>query len=861
MQTFNMQRVKVYRLNKDGLWDDNGTGHVSMEYMEQSDSVGLVVISEEDTSTLLIHRISRDDIYQRQGDNTIITWSDAEVGTEIALSFQEAQGCTYVWGQILEVQGHYSPRDGAAPRRGPVDEFEIQTNQMDGDAGQEGSAGSVDLPAAELGNLPEIVKAITECTRFQRERIAQQMLRPSYIRKLLDIFKTCEDLEDSEGLANMYKVIKGTIMLNDNSIFELLLKEENVMDVVGALEHDPELPEPQKHREFLSESVVFKEVVPIKDPAIREKIHQTYRIGYIKDVILPRVLDDATFATLASLMLFNNVDVLTALQNDTEFMEELFTRLRRAQPHQEEWQDLVAFVQELCTLAKHLHPPNRAQLFAKLLDLGMLDVLTEVMKSGNADLQLPGSDVLLSILQHDPSPLRSFLLKQEDHTLFTLLIGSLIESGQSGEAKAQGGLQEQVLEMLKLLLDPESMEQSVEKNDFLELFYDHYIGQLVDTLARGAPPAKAAAEPLDQKQPPTPATMGTIVELLCFCVQHHSFRIKYYILRNHVVEKVLRLLRCPQRWLMVAAVRFLRTCIGLKDEFYNRYLIRNNLLEPVVKAFNENGPRYNLLNSAILELVEFVRKENIKGLIVHLVEQFYDHTFQNIDYVDTFKQLKLKYDQALERPASSAAAGSPSTATQHARELLIANRRRRDNNRGLDKAEEDYFNEDDDDDSGDGDGKADSAAPAMIGPQPAPPPAAKAQAHARGCGKASKGSDAVMVTEAEPSGARPLFPLVDYDDDDEDEEDESKQEERKSEQEAGTSAFGSSREGSPGSAVSTAKRPGEGEAGGVRDLGKRQRTGTGTAPEDGTLITTPATTTPVAAGGGPGGLFWQQTAR
>ena len=29
-----MQRVKVYRLNEQGSWDDKGTGHVSVEYME-----------------------------------------------------------------------------------------------------------------------------------------------------------------------------------------------------------------------------------------------------------------------------------------------------------------------------------------------------------------------------------------------------------------------------------------------------------------------------------------------------------------------------------------------------------------------------------------------------------------------------------------------------------------------------------------------------------------------------------------------------------------------------------------------------------------------------------------------------------
>jgi protein phosphatase-4 regulatory subunit 3 len=60
------------------------------------------------------------------------------------------------------------------------------------------------------------------------------------------------------------------------------------MDVVGALEYDPELRSPQRHRQFLAASVTFKEVVPIKDKALLARIHQTYRIQYIKDVILPR---------------------------------------------------------------------------------------------------------------------------------------------------------------------------------------------------------------------------------------------------------------------------------------------------------------------------------------------------------------------------------------------------------------------------------------------------------------------------------------------------------------------------------------------------------------------------------------------
>jgi protein phosphatase-4 regulatory subunit 3 len=131
-------------------------------------------------------------------------------------------------------------------------------------------------------------------------------------------------------------------------------------------------------------------------------------------------------------------------------------------------------------------------------------------------------------------------------------------------------LQEQTLEILRLLLDPESVEASV--NTFLETFYDNYVDRLVGTLADclGPKPTSstaaadgsgvAAAPP----PPASPSTLNLIVELLCFCVKSHSYRIKYYVLRNNVVEKVLKLTQRPERFLVVAAVRFLRTCIGLK---------------------------------------------------------------------------------------------------------------------------------------------------------------------------------------------------------------------------------------------------------------------------------------------------------
>jgi len=63
------------------------------------------------------------------------------------------------------------------------------------------------------------------------------------------------------------------------------------------------------------------------------------------------------------------------------------------------------------------------------------------------------------------------------------------------------------------------------------------------------------------------------------------------------------------RWFTMTpgALRFLRRMIGLKDDFYNRYIVKCDLLRPVVEAFIANGlTTYNLFNSAVIELFEFI---------------------------------------------------------------------------------------------------------------------------------------------------------------------------------------------------------------------------------------------------------------
>lgn len=59
----------------------------------------------------------------------------------------------------------------------------------------------------------------------------------------------------------------------------------------------------------------------------------------------------------------------------------------------------------------------------------------------------------------------------------------------------------------------------------------------------------------------------------------------------------------------------MRKIIGLKDEFYYRYIIKGNLFKPVIDSFLSNNGRYNLLDSAILEMFEFIKLVSICAAI------------------------------------------------------------------------------------------------------------------------------------------------------------------------------------------------------------------------------------------------------
>ncbi len=98
-----------------------------------------------------------------------------------------------------------------------------------------------------------------------------------------------------------------------------------------------------------------------------------------------------------------------------------------------------------------------------------------------------------------------------------------------------------------------------------------------------------------------------ICELLSFMVKSHQFRSKFFFMGD-ITKKLLILLKSRETYIRLASLRVFRSCVGTKDEFYVRILLKNDVLVHIMETLRETEERYNLLNSACLEFLEFVRK-------------------------------------------------------------------------------------------------------------------------------------------------------------------------------------------------------------------------------------------------------------
>lgn len=702
-----LRRVKVYLL--EDAWIDNGTGYCFGE-IDQDKVPYLIVRNELDQKDILLKaRIEGSIQFQRQQD-TLIVWTDFK-GHNIALSFQEKEGCLSLCDFIIKChRGKFAPN---------ISLVSVISNDIDGDI-TELITGPINYPPLEptADDLIEISNCFSENpnSSYQKQSMSSFIKTNNYILKLVEIFNQSEEDKKIKNLHILCNIFKTLILYNEGLIIEMILDDENIMGVVGILEYDPDFPQyKSNHRNFLKDETKFKEILPVKDDYIKKLIKKTFKLQFLKDVVLARLLDDPTFNLISSLIHFNQVEIIEFLEKGS-FIDELF-KLYQDEIDTEESiirkRDGIKLLHQFILIAKNIQPHQKTSFFKSLIKKGLFKTINFVMKDDSIEIRVIGTELIVTIIEHDvllingilddddeeeeeevvrdndndndkkdgddykngngffnrdeyeedeeSPPMITYKHKEivlsDDMTLFFILTHFLLEDNDPG-------LKIQAFEALKSLLDPvnnlnssmmgndESMVDQLDSTKFFKAFYDKVAPVLFKPL-------------LDLKQESVVKKNSDdlfiyLCELINFCSKDKSIS-RSFFLENHILLGITELIKPEHKLqLRLAAVRSIKSIILLNDDYYTRYIISNNILEQVFKLFDETNGISNLTNSTILDLLEMVligldkfeKRKNVKLLANYIVGNF-KSSLESIDYVNSGNQLIKAVEQDLNNSSST----------------------------------------------------------------------------------------------------------------------------------------------------------------------------------------------------------------
>ncbi|XP_005080124.1 protein PPP4R3C-like [Mesocricetus auratus] len=637
--------VKIYVLEEGDQWEHLVSGRISSQYIGHLQDVCLLIHSKSNDSLLMEITIHYNVPYKRLKRN-VITWTEPDNHT-IAIRFRNPKCCQDIWEDICQVQGK-DPNVQITQEL--TDDLDIlqELPQIQNLCEMRTCENST------LEHIADLFNFVEESPSY-KERLALLLENDDYIKKLLHVFHICEDQKNMEGLYILYFIIRGILFLNNMRLYEIMFSDECIMDVLGCLEYDPDLDQPYRHREFLTVNAKFKEVMPITCSNLRQKIHQTYKMQYIHDILFPTPSksQENRLSKFTTCISYNKIEIVTLLQEDEMFMLEIFDQLKDNTLGHERRHELLFFFKEYCDFAKILNSQNKDILLETMIKLGLMSALKVSVHMEDYQTKEAAIDILTHLVEYNPQIVQVYAMEEvyameNDDLLINIMIKQII-----CDSDAESSYVLSLTAVLHALLDAENMCITVsgyEEEDFINFFYTHCINNLAEPIL--AIPEQNDSDDnrakicLDNYQ--KAQLLGVVLELLSFCVKHHKTYIRNYILSNNLLSRVLVLTRSKHTFLILCAIRFMRQMVGINDKIYNLYIIKKNLFEPVVRTFLHNGERNNMLNSAIIELFEFIRQENIKSLIANIVEKFFT-AFESVEYVQTFKGLKVKFEEDKER--------------------------------------------------------------------------------------------------------------------------------------------------------------------------------------------------------------------
>jgi hypothetical protein len=358
--------VKVYNLSSGGLWEDGGTGHViyftpssahwpssARAYYHDSDSDPaahrecFAVVSPADYSdqvvaaahsdgVLLVQPMIQQEIADSikfirqvvtpavsvsaistvtlnlQGES-IVLWTEDEHQRELALSFQSSLGCDYLWSRIHHWQGDHG--------KSFQDESPVCVPAASGGAAS-GRITAFPVFDTSMETLKTISDIVENDVRMGGHRTLTHQQPQAYWQQYLAGFSQLEVADDAQCIRIMFDTVRNLLVYGDSDMYHKLLDDPVTFDhLLGVLENDPDFSNITAHRAVFQDTNLFQEPVRLTNAKLREEVHFTFKLIYLKDCVFARFVDDIPYQNLAELIHRNVMTLVDYLQEESAFLK------------------------------------------------------------------------------------------------------------------------------------------------------------------------------------------------------------------------------------------------------------------------------------------------------------------------------------------------------------------------------------------------------------------------------------------------------------------------------------------------------------------------------------------------------------
>ncbi len=436
-----------------------------------------------------------------------------------------------------------------------------------------------------------------------------------WMASLCSCFEVGEEVGSVESLSFLFHIAKCIFLIsNTNSLFRLV-RDDVFEDMLGMLQYDPDVPVNSRtnHREFLRTKLQFRSVMEIRNEVVLEKLHASFRLSYIRDSVLPRLLDDYAFYTFNQAIQALNGHVINYFVADPSGLITSLMATAAATPNPV---PVLQFAQALLVAGRGIMTDEQSQLLQAVTSENFLALI-------EASIGIhPTAMECMLILANVPlaiTAVRRRCLSQSKNNFSSMLpftpclLSQLVGAIHTAPSEH---LVAEAVDLLRGLLEPTPPNDSTAET-FIVKFYSE--GFLED-LAR---PMIIEGETFSVCES---FRLQLILDLLAFCVVSHAHVAKAYFLRFGALLKSIRSIltgnfRYKEKHLQLAALRLVRAFLWQKEILLFRHLSAFNIPSLVLTLLYQSRPDHllpvggNMVYSACLEILTFVCVNNQYGIM------------------------------------------------------------------------------------------------------------------------------------------------------------------------------------------------------------------------------------------------------